>query len=227
MLQINQMQKLLLLVFFLSLDLFAIDGKTKIYLKSDTDIYTSQKVTVAVELLSNAFSITDAKIIFPPSKKYIVQAPKSASYLGQEEINDENILDLIGTCSLILDGTDNLKTRKVLNRASLKKGIPFIFGGVDGFNGMTTTFIPGETPCLECLFPLGADMEKTPGVIGPLPGMVASIQSLEAIKIILGMDTLLSGRLFFIQGNEMTVKEIIVERNPGCKVCKPSGDQDG
>lgn len=88
--QSKQSLKLLLLFLFLSSDLLAIEGKSRIYIKSNDTIFTSQKVTVAVELLSNAFSITDAKIIFPSSKKYIVQAPRSASYLGQEEINDED-----------------------------------------------------------------------------------------------------------------------------------------
>ena len=88
--QNKQSLKVLLLFFLFSLDLFAIDGKCRVYIKSNDTIYTSQKVTVAVELLSNAFSITDAKIIFPPSNKYIVQAPQSASYLGQEEIENED-----------------------------------------------------------------------------------------------------------------------------------------
>ncbi|MEA2048359.1 MAG: hypothetical protein U9O64_07940 [Campylobacterota bacterium] len=79
-----------LLFLFLTLGLFAIDGKVKVFMPSQTSIYTSQKITVSVELLSSAFSITDAKITFPASNKYIVQAPKSASYLGQEEVGGEN-----------------------------------------------------------------------------------------------------------------------------------------
>ncbi len=73
----------------------------------------------------------------------------------QEIISDETILDMVAGCTVILDGTDNLKTRKILNRASILKGIPFIYGGVDGFIGMATTFIPGRTPCLECFFSTG------------------------------------------------------------------------
>lgn len=82
--------KLLLLFLSLSLNLFAIDGKIKVFISSNDAIYTSQKITVSVELLSSAFSITDAKITFPASNKYIVQAPESASYLGQEEVDDED-----------------------------------------------------------------------------------------------------------------------------------------
>ena len=79
--------KLLMLLLLLTVKLFAIDGKTNVYIKSKDAIYTSQKVTVSVEILSSAFSITGANIVFPASAKYIVQAPKSASYLGTKEIN--------------------------------------------------------------------------------------------------------------------------------------------
>ena len=82
--------KLLLLLLLLTVNLLAIDGKIKVFISSHDTIYTSQKVTVSVELLSDAFSITDTKITFPASKKYIVQAPQSASYLDQEEVGDEN-----------------------------------------------------------------------------------------------------------------------------------------
>ena len=79
--------KLLTLLLLLTVNLFAIDGKTNVYIKSKDAMYTSQKVTVSVEILSSAFSITGANIVFPASAKYIVQAPKSASYLGTKEID--------------------------------------------------------------------------------------------------------------------------------------------
>ena len=88
--QIRHILKIILLFLFFHSSLFAIEGKIRVYLSSHNEIYTSQKTTVAVELLSTAFSITDAKITFPPSDSYIVQAPQSASYLNQEEIDDES-----------------------------------------------------------------------------------------------------------------------------------------
>lgn len=79
--------QLLLLLCLFSINLFAIDGKIRVLIKSKDIMYTSQKMTVSVELLTDAFSIMDAKIIFPASDKYIVQAPQSASYLGQDTID--------------------------------------------------------------------------------------------------------------------------------------------
>ena len=86
----NRLLKYLLLFCVLSVSLFAVGGKIKVFIKSSDAIYTSQKVTVAVELLSNAFSITNAKIDFPASSQYIVQAPKSAAYLGKVEVEGED-----------------------------------------------------------------------------------------------------------------------------------------
>ena len=136
-----------------------------------------------------------------------------------EEIGEENIMDLVGDCSIIVDGTDNIQTRKTLNRISIQKGIPFIFGGVEGLNGMATTFLPYETPCFDCLFPGDPSHKEAPGVLGPLPGLVASIQTLEVIKLILGMDGLLKCRLLHIQGSDMTFKMIKMEKNKNCQVC--------
>jgi len=87
--QTRYRMRLLFLFLFFSLNLFAVEGKIKVFLTSDDAIYTSQKLTVSVELLSDAFSITDARITFPTSKKYIVQTPKSAAYLGQEDVEGE------------------------------------------------------------------------------------------------------------------------------------------
>ncbi len=138
----------------------------------------------------------------------------------QQEINAANIMDIVSDCSIIVDATDNMETRKALNIASVKMKIPFIYGGVDGFSGMATTFIPGETPCFQCIFPYETKKRSAAGVIGPAPGVVASLQAMEALKLILGMKGLLAGRLLYFSGVEMTFREIRIERNPDCEICK-------
>ena len=142
----------------------------------------------------------------------------------QEIISDENILDMVEGCTVILDGTDNLKARKILNRASILKNIPFIYAGVNGFTGMVTTFVPGQTPCLECLFPRDAGQNEPIGIIGPVPGVIASIQSLEAIKFILGISGLLKKKLLYFNGMDMTFRKIEMEKNPDCPVCGSNAD---
>jgi len=139
------------------------------------------------------------------------------------QIGEDTVMALVGDCDLIVDALDNFEARKHLNRASISREIPFIFGGVDGFSGMVTTFIPGKTPCLECLFPGVRFTKEKVGAIGPVPGMIASIQSLEAIKIVLGMEGLLANTLLHVNGLDMSIKKIGIEKDPDCERCGTVG----
>jgi molybdopterin/thiamine biosynthesis adenylyltransferase len=139
----------------------------------------------------------------------------------REEITQDNFLTLIGDCSVIVDATDNMETRRLLNIASVKKRIPYIYGGVYEFDGMATTFIPGKTPCLECVFPFSASDSSAapPGILGPVPGVISCIQAIEVVKIILDLPGLLSGRLLCFSGSDMTFREFKIDINPDCSVC--------
>ncbi len=137
-----------------------------------------------------------------------------------EAITEENGEVLVGDARLIVDGTDNLNTRRILNRVSLKKRIPFFFGGVDGLTGMATTFIPGKTPCFECLFPHGTADKGPPGVLGPLPGIIGALQALAVINFLVGVnDGLLEGRMLYVDGATMKFKMIKMGKNDRCRVC--------
>jgi molybdopterin/thiamine biosynthesis adenylyltransferase len=139
----------------------------------------------------------------------------------QCEMTEENCEDLIGDCSIIVDATDNLEARRILNIASIRKRIPFIYGGVNQLDGLASTFIPGQTPCFECVFPYMGPQEAKPfGIIGAVPGVIASIQTVEAMKLILGMEGLLAGRLLCFSGHDMSFREFKLRRNPECSVCK-------
>jgi adenylyltransferase/sulfurtransferase len=138
----------------------------------------------------------------------------------QVRISADNLESLLGDSAVILDATDNMATRHILNRASVAAGIPFIYGGIDGFSGMVCTFIPGRTCCLECLFPGPPRPAPGPvGALGPVAGMVAAIQCLEAIKLVVGREAALAGRLLQIDTLKMTCRSIAVDRNPHCTVC--------
>ncbi len=138
----------------------------------------------------------------------------------QIAIAEDTVQELLRDCQIIVDGTDNLESRRVLNRASLKTGLPFIHGGINGFNGMLSTFIPGRTPCFECLFSEFGGGSGCPSVLGATAGIVGSLQSLEALKYLLGMHAeLLTGRLLIVQGRSMTFRKIRLEPNPACPEC--------
>jgi molybdopterin/thiamine biosynthesis adenylyltransferase len=139
----------------------------------------------------------------------------------QAEITEDNCQELIGDCSVIVDGMDNMKTRRILNAASIRNKIPYIFGSVNQLDGLASVFMPQETPCLECVFPFDADESDSvsPGILGPVPGVIACIQSIEVVKLILGFKDLLAGRLLCFCGHDMTFQELQIKRNPQCPVC--------
>jgi len=136
-------------------------------------------------------------------------------------LGDKNALGLAKDCSLIIDATDNLATRHVLNRVSLKKQIPFIYGGINGWNGMAATFIPGKTGCFACLFPpqKPGGKEQAIPALGPTAGMISSIQSMEALRILLGLPSQLAGKLLTFRGLEMRFRITPMEQNPECRLC--------
>ena len=107
------------------------------------------------------------------------------------DVTAANVLELCSGVDLVLDGTDNFETRFLLNEAALKLELPWIHGGAIGASGQTMTILPGETPCLRCFIPEPPPPGAMPtcdtaGVLGPIIGVIASIQACEAIKILSG-----------------------------------------
>ncbi|CCK79743.1 HesA/MoeB/ThiF family protein [Desulfobacula toluolica] len=135
------------------------------------------------------------------------------------KITDASICHLLENVDIIVDACDNIQTRHVLNRASLKKKIPYIFGGVNGFDGMASTFIPGKTPCFNCLFSNKDRRETITGIIGPAAGVIGSFQAMEAIKLLLDIGKNLSNRLIRVSGMDMRTTVTPLETHPACPTC--------
>jgi len=113
------------------------------------------------------------------------------------DVNYTNIERLCCGADVILDGLDNFETRFLINDVALKHRIPWIYGGAIASNGMTTTIIPGETPCFRCFSSSLPEPGTTPtcetaGVVGTAPAIIGALQATEAIKILteLGMKNL-------------------------------------
>src|ERR1700751_1532600 len=107
------------------------------------------------------------------------------------DIDRTNILELVHDADLILDGTDNFEIRYLINDVAVKPGNPWVYGGSIGSHGQTMTILPGETPCLRCVFeaapaPGEAATCETAGVLSPIVNIIASYQATEAIKILTG-----------------------------------------
>ncbi len=138
----------------------------------------------------------------------------------------DNILDIIDGYDVIVDGTDNFPTRYLVNDASLLKRIPVVHGSIFRFEGQATVFNPYEGPCYRCMIPEPPPAELAPscaeaGVLGVLPGIIGSIQAVEAIKILLGIGETLQGRLLAYDALEQSFRAFKVHRDPHCPACGP------
>src|SRR3954469_9422944 len=107
------------------------------------------------------------------------------------DIDRTNIEELSRDADMILDGTDNFEIRYLINDVAVKLGKPWVYGGSIGSHGQTMTILPGQTPCLRCVFeaapaPGEAGTCETAGVLGPIVNIVASLQATEALKILTG-----------------------------------------
>src|SRR6266403_956504 len=119
------------------------------------------------------------------------------------DIDHTNILELVKDADLILDGTDNFEIRYLINDIAVKLNKPWVYGGCIGSHGQTMTILPGQTPCLRCVFeaapaPGEAGTCETAGVLGPIVNIIASLQAVEAIKILTGqLDQINRDLLYF------------------------------
>lgn len=113
-----------------------------------------------------------------------------------EDIDHTNILRLADQVDLILDGTDNFEVRFLINDASLESGLPWIYAGVIGSHGQTMTVFPGRTACLRCLIetvpePGSTETCDTAGVLGPAVNVIASLEAVDALKLLSGQPELI------------------------------------
>ncbi len=144
------------------------------------------------------------------------------------DVNHTNIEQLCEKVDVILDGTDNFETRFLLNDVAVKRRLPWIYGGCVGSEGQTMTIIPGQTPCLRCLMETCPAPGSTPtcdtaGILGPIVGLIASIESMEAIKILSGSRDAISRQLIVIDLWQNRIKQVDVSQlrdQVDCPTCK-------
>ena len=142
----------------------------------------------------------------------------------------DNVLEILAGYDVVVDGADNFPVRYLLNDAALKLEIPVVHGSIFRFEGQVTVFKPHDGPCYRCFLPEPPPAELAPscaeaGVLGVLPGIVGSIQALEAIKLILDVGDDLSGRLLAYDSLEQSFRTFKVLRDPACPTCSIDPEQ--
>lgn len=182
-------------------DFVEIDNLHRQVLFSEKDIGTPKTLAAATKLKE-----INSEIIIIPLVK---------------DVKNTNIENIVSGYDLILDGTDNISTRMLINDVSLKTGIPWIYGGVLGTSGMVMNIFK-EGPCLRCLMPDIPTAGTIPtceseGVLNTIPAVIASIQSTEALKILMGKDYQKGLIRYDIWDNNFMILE--VKKDPECECC--------
>jgi len=139
---------------------------------------------------------------------------------------DEVRLDeLVAQADLVLDCSDNFATRYAVNRACLAQHKPLVSGAAIQFHGQVAVFDyrRDDTPCYNCLFPEDSDAEElrcaTTGVFAPLVGIIGTLQAAESLKLLIGIDRGLSGKLLSVNALDMNILRSSLSKDPACSVC--------
>ena len=181
------------------------------------------------QILHNVDRVGERKV--DSAKKTLTALNPDVSVVAHDvRLGADNILQIIDGYDVIVDGADNFPVRYMLNDASVKLGIPVVHGSIFRFEGMVTVFDPRGGPTYRDMVPEPPPAEMAPscaeaGVLGVLPGIIGSIQALEAIKIVLGYGDVLRGRLLTFDAGEMSFREYRVRRDPANEITWENRDR--
>jgi molybdopterin/thiamine biosynthesis adenylyltransferase/rhodanese-related sulfurtransferase len=144
-------------------------------------------------------------------------------------LNTTNAQELISLYDIVVDCSDNFATRYIVNDICYSLNKPFVFASIFQFKGQCSLFTGNRGPCYRCLFPMHSVSTILPdcsegGVLGVLPGILGVIQATEALKYLLNLGELLTGRLLTVNILTMQFREFKISRDPECQVCQ-SDDQ--
>jgi molybdopterin/thiamine biosynthesis adenylyltransferase len=143
----------------------------------------------------------------------------------RERADAERLDRLVRDADVVLDASDNFRTRQAVNAACVAHRRPLVAGAAVGFDAQVSVFDrrQPDAPCYACVFPAEATVEETNcatmGVFAPLVGIIGSLQAAEALKLLAGIGRPLVGRLLLLDAREMQWQTVQLQRDPACRVC--------
>ncbi len=132
-----------------------------------------------------------------------------------ERVNEDNAERMLNGVQIVVDCVDNAETRLIMNRACLYTDIPLVEGGVEGYYGFATV-VKKEFACLECMGYRAEDTRATVPVLGVTAGIIGMIQANECIRLILGLEPALYGKILQYDGHHATMRQVDVKIDPNC-----------
>ncbi len=181
------------------------------------------------QILHNLERIGDRKV--DSAKKTLTALNPDVNVVAHDvRLGADNVMDILAGYDVVVDGTDNFPTRFLVNDASVKLGIPVVHGSIFRFEGQITVFDPQRGPTYRDMIPEPPPAELAPscseaGVLGVLPGIVGSIQAIEAIKVLLDLGSPLIGRLLTYDSMEQSFREFRLHRDPANEITWDNRDR--
>ncbi len=140
-----------------------------------------------------------------------------------DRVEPENVLDLLSGVDLVFDGTDNITTRLIINEASVEKGFPWVFIGIEGWYANVMLIEPGKSACFSCLIPRPPLREQVNvcDILGVFPSVVSIASSIAvniAIRHLLGLGDY-AGKLYVVNGTDVSIETLDIVRRKDCPIC--------
>jgi molybdopterin/thiamine biosynthesis adenylyltransferase len=142
----------------------------------------------------------------------------------QERLSPANLPEIFSHYDFIIDGTDRIASKYLVNDGAVLCGVPFSHAGVSGFHGQTMTVVPHRSACFRCLFPVPPPEGDIPscqdaGIIGALAGSIGLLQAVEALKYLLRIGTLLTDRMLIYDALQERWRTVQLSPDRQCPLC--------
>jgi molybdopterin/thiamine biosynthesis adenylyltransferase len=177
------------------------------------------------QLLHGAADIDRPKAEVAARKLAAARGPSRID-VRAERLSAENSEGILRSYDFVIDATDDVATKFLLNDACVRHGKPLAHAGVVGLRGQMMTILPGRTACLRCLFPEPPAEEEIAscqqaGILGPVAGLIGALEGREAVKYLSGTGDLAADRLITIDARTLRMREVPLRRSPRCNACGP------